>query len=228
VVPQASLLPYAASMKSRVLLLIIVAAIPVNASEHSAHHSDLARAIVRSTAYHSAISASAARYSVDPCLLWTIAYLESRFKSSAVSSKGARGMMQFMPATGRKYGLVGRGDLHDPLRSIEAAARYLRDLNGMFADRIDLVLAGYNAGENAVIRSGYRVPRYRETRQYVASGMSVLRAISHSATFSTKSLESKLIVSTDTASPTNQRVTAPRQPFPSRFRRSRSIYFRIP
>ena len=75
--------------------------------------------------------------------------------------------MQFIPATGRRYGLLTRSDLHDPLRSIDAAARYVRDLNMMFDGRIDLVLAGYNAGENAVINSGYKVPPYRETRSYV-------------------------------------------------------------
>jgi transglycosylase-like protein with SLT domain len=85
--------------------------------------------------------------------------------------------MQFIPATGRRYGLLTHSDLHDPLRSIDVAARYVRDLNMMFQGRIDLVLAGYNAGENAVINSGYRVPPYRETQSYVTRGVSVFRRI---------------------------------------------------
>src|SRR6185503_2369564 len=86
----------------------------------------------------------------------------------------------FIPATGRRYGLLTRSDLHDPLQSIDSAARYVRDLNSMFSGRIDLVLAGYNAGENAVINPGYRVPPIRETRSYVARGVSVFRRIAQS------------------------------------------------
>jgi soluble lytic murein transglycosylase-like protein len=119
------------------------------------------------------------RNSIDPRLLWTIGYLESRFQPRVISPKGARGMMQFIPATGRRYGLLTLRDLHDPLLSIDAAARYVRDLNTMFGGRIDLVLAGYNAGENAVVDSNYRVPPYRETRRYVARGLSVFKRISN-------------------------------------------------
>jgi soluble lytic murein transglycosylase-like protein len=75
--------------------------------------------------------------------------------------------MQFMPATARRYGLRNP---HEPLSSIDAAARYVRDLSRRFGGRRDLILAAYNAGEYAVIRAGYNVPRYRETRQYVARG----------------------------------------------------------
>ena len=128
---------------------------------------------MRGAAYDYAMKDAGLRYSVDPHLLWTIAYLESRFRPRLVSRKGARGLMQLMPATGRRYGLVSLSDLHDPLRSIDAAARYVSDLCAMFGGRVDLVLAGYNAGENAVISSGYRVPRYAETRSYVARGVSL-------------------------------------------------------
>src|SRR5258708_1136334 len=66
---------------------------------------DMSGAILRSRAYETTIRDAAARYSVDQRLLWTIAYLESRFRPGLVSPRGARGMMQFMPATGRRYGL---------------------------------------------------------------------------------------------------------------------------
>src|SRR6185436_3791998 len=149
------MLRHAASMKAHMILCILIAAVPTVAKTHNRNRSDISGAIVRSAPYHSTIRAAAARHSVNPCLLWTVAYLESRFQPHAVSTRGARGLMQFIPATGRKYGLVRVSDLHDPVRSIDAAAQYLRDLNQMFGGRIDLVLAGYNAGENAVVRSGY-------------------------------------------------------------------------
>jgi soluble lytic murein transglycosylase-like protein len=83
----------------------------------------------KASAYEPYMAAASARYGVDPKLLWTIAYLETRFNPSLVSPKGARGLMQFVPSTGRKYGLVNP---FDPELSIDAAARYLRDLSTTF------------------------------------------------------------------------------------------------
>src|SRR5215468_439578 len=80
------------------------------------HRPALSEAIVRGRAYEPVIYQAAARYSVDPRLIWIIAYLESRFRPELVSPKGARGMMQFIPATGRRYGLLTVRDLHDPVR----------------------------------------------------------------------------------------------------------------
>ena len=163
-------------MNGRLVLSILLLLIPGAAEAGYRRSRDFSAAVTRSVAYDRAIKDAAARYRVDPRLLWTIAYLESRFRPRLVSRKGARGMMQFMPATGRRYGLLTYRDFHDPIRSIEAAAMYLRDLKAMFGGgRIDLVLAGYNAGENAIIRSGYRVPCYYETRSYVARGVSLFR-----------------------------------------------------
>jgi len=134
--------------------------------------------------------------------------------------------MQFIPATGRRYGLLTHSDLHDPLRSIEAAARYVRDLNMMFDGRIDLVLAGYNAGENAVINSGYKVPPYRETRSYVARGVSVFRRIAQANILSlepglqVKTTDVKQAVSSTNRPPLRYQST------PSPTQSTRSIYFR--
>lgn len=148
---------------------------------------------VRARPYSAYIAAAASRYGIDPNLLCVIGYLESRFNPAAVSRRGARGMMQFMPATAARYGLANP---HHPQSSIDAAARYLRDLAIRFEHRADLMLAGYNAGEGAVeaYRAGrtiiYKrriinpkglltdgIPPFRETRAYVARGIQMLRAL---------------------------------------------------
>ena len=127
---------------------------------------------------------SAKRYGIDVRILRTMCFVESRFRVDAVSPKGARGPMQFMPDTAVRYGLINP---HDPKAAIDAAARYLRDLLKKFDGRIDLAVAAYNAGEGAVesfrtgrpllLRSGKiinphqvvtgGVPPYRETQNYV-------------------------------------------------------------
>ncbi len=90
---------------------------------------------------------------------------ESSFRADAVSPKGARGLMQLMPATAERFG-VSAAEVHDPVRNLDAGARYLRWLADRFDDRLDLVLAAYNAGEGTVAR--YRGgPPYRETRTYL-------------------------------------------------------------
>jgi soluble lytic murein transglycosylase-like protein len=85
----------------------------------------------------------------------------------ARSNKGALGLMQIMPDTGRRYGVGRPSALLDPATNIETGVRYLRDLLLMFPGRVDLALAAYNAGEGAVVKYGYRIPPYPETQQYV-------------------------------------------------------------
>ena len=204
-------------MKPLLIFWVLLLILPTEANTRRRNTSDISAALTRAARYHPAIRTAAARYSVDPHLLWTIGYLETRFRPRCISPKGARGMMQFIPATGRRYGLVTRSDFDDPLRSIDAAARYVRDLNEMFGGRIDLVLAGYNAGEYAVINSRYRVPPYRETRSYVARGLLVFKRISD-----VDILASRPLVHTAATSQVIQR----RQLTFSTTRPSRSIYFR--
>lgn len=104
------------------------------------------------------------QYRVDPSLLHAVITTESSYNPKAVSSKGARGLMQIMPATGQRFGAK---DLFDPKENIRAGAKYLRWLLDLFNDDVELALAGYNAGEQAVIKAGYRVPPYAETLRYV-------------------------------------------------------------
>ena len=104
------------------------------------------------------------KYGVDPYLIFCLMHQESRFTMKATSPKGAQGLMQLMPGTAARYGVTNP---YDVAQSIMGGTRYLKDLLQMFNGRIDLALAGYNAGENAVIKHGYAVPPYQETRNYV-------------------------------------------------------------
>lgn len=107
---------------------------------------------------------SGKRNSVDPLLLYSIMHQESSFKARAMSYKGARGLMQLMPPTAARFGV---SNIWDPKQNIEGGARYMRFLLNMFSGDVRLALAGYNAGEGAVIKYGYNVPPYSETQEYV-------------------------------------------------------------
>jgi len=104
------------------------------------------------------------KYGVDAYLIYCLMSQESRFSSNAISPKGAQGLMQLMPATAARYGVTNPYDVG---QSIRGGTRYLKDLLQLFSGRVDLALAGYNAGENAVIKYGYTVPPFTETRNYV-------------------------------------------------------------
>jgi soluble lytic murein transglycosylase-like protein len=104
------------------------------------------------------------KYGVDPYLIFCLMHQESRFSNNATSYKGAQGLMQLMPGTAARYGVTNP---YDVAQSIMGGTRYLKDLLQMFNGRVDLALAGYNAGEGAVIKYGYNIPPYSETRNYV-------------------------------------------------------------
>jgi soluble lytic murein transglycosylase-like protein len=107
---------------------------------------------------------SGKRNSVDPLLLYSIMHQESSFKTRAMSYKGARGLMQLMPPTALRFGVT---NIWDPKQNIEGGARYMRFLLDLFDGDVRLALAGYNAGEGAVMKYGNNVPPYSETQEYV-------------------------------------------------------------
>ena len=115
-------------------------------------------------AIDSYIAESGTRNGVDPLLLYSIMHRESSFRRMAVSPKGARGLMQLMPGTAARFGV---SNIFDPRQNIEGGARYVRFLLDTFGGDVRLALAGYNAGEGAVMRYGNRVPPYSETQEYV-------------------------------------------------------------
>ncbi len=117
------------------------------------------------TPYAELIWAAGERHSLNPALLAAVARAESAFDPRAVSRKGARGLMQLMPATARRFGLSG-DQVFEPTKSLDAGARYLSWLTGRFDGDLARVLAAYNAGEGTVDRYG-GVPPYRETRNYL-------------------------------------------------------------
>ena len=150
--------------------------------------------VERARFFEPTISRIAAEEAVDPYLLWTIAYNETRFRPWLRSYAGAEGLMQFIPATALRFNLFNP---YQPEPAIRAAARYVRFLSKRFGGRIDSILAGYNAGEGAVdaflagktARAGSKiingrgiktvggVPPYQETIGYVARGLVVYRLL---------------------------------------------------
>lgn len=123
--------------------------------------------------YDGLVSDAASEFGLDAALLKAVMTAESGFNASAVSSKGAVGLMQILPDTAERYGLRGdhRKSLHqkltDPKINIRLAARYLRDLMAMFPQHVELAIASYNAGEGAVQKYGNKIPPYPETQGYV-------------------------------------------------------------
>jgi hypothetical protein len=114
--------------------------------------------------YSAIIRTASKAYGVDASLIHAVISAESAYNPYAMSRTGAMGLMQLMPETARRYGVQ---NMMDPVENIHGGVRYLRDLLAMFKGRMDLAIAAYNAGENAVIRAGHRIPNYAETRYYV-------------------------------------------------------------
>jgi soluble lytic murein transglycosylase-like protein len=181
-------------MKSKLMMIVIT----IFVFELSAYGQNNEAFRRRAKLIEPAIVSTATRHRIDPRILWTIAYLESRFDPTAISYKRgvpcAFGMMQFIPLTSERYGLR---DPHDPVQSLDAGARYLSDLLKRFRGRVDLVMAAYNSGEGTVeaFRDGKRVvlssgkiinpgairtggiPPYDETQRYVSKGLQLLKQL---------------------------------------------------
>jgi soluble lytic murein transglycosylase-like protein len=131
--------------------------------------------LARSVNYDAAIGRAASAASVQSELLRAVIVVESGFNPRAISRRGAIGLMQLLPATARRYGAF---NAFDPEQNIHAGARYLAALLSRYgAGNLELVLAAYNAGENAVERYGRHIPPFRETRDYVPNVLKVYRAL---------------------------------------------------
>jgi hypothetical protein len=119
-------------------------------------------------AFRELVTYTAAKHGVDARVVNAVIQVESAYHSRAVSRKGARGLMQVMPATGRQYGAL---DLFDPKVNVDAGVQHLKKLLSRYD--LPLALAAYNAGEAAVDRFG-GVPPFRETRNYVTRILRIL------------------------------------------------------
>lgn len=115
------------------------------------------------TPYDDVIRDAAYRHNVDPQLVKSVMLVESNFNPMAVSRKGARGLMQLMPATARSYGVE---NMHAAIENIEGGVRHLSDLLSLYRGEIALAVAAYNAGASAVARYA-GIPPYPETQEYV-------------------------------------------------------------
>lgn len=137
---------------------------PVGLGRYAAGHSSFNTAPAANyLRFENIIHTVANRHKMDAALIKAVIHTESYFNPNATSHKGASGLMQLMPATAERYGVT---DLYSPRQNIEGGVRYLRDLMQRYPRQIKLVLAAYNAGEQAVDR--YKgIPPYPETRKYV-------------------------------------------------------------
>jgi Transglycosylase SLT domain len=135
-------------------------AMPVIAQSNTAN---IPRALKKAQ-FDSMIIQAAQRHQVDERLVRAVIQTESAYNSNATSSAGAVGLMQLMPGTAKQYGVTDR---NDPNQNINGGTRYLKYLLGLFNYNLNLAVAAYNAGENAVKKHNNSIPPYPETQNYV-------------------------------------------------------------
>jgi len=128
----------------------------------------------RSAEFDSLIERAARAQAVRPELVRAVIVVESAFNPRAVSRRGAVGLMQLLPATARRYGVA---DAFDPEQNIMAGVHYLRDLLTRYGNNLELTLAAYNAGEDAVERYGHSIPPFAETQHYVPTVLRIYRSL---------------------------------------------------
>lgn len=129
----------------------------------------LAKQHDRRSRYDAIIERYADEYDVDPVLVRAVIQVESNFNPRCVSNKGARGLMQLMPGTAKRFGVT---EVHNPEQNLRGGIRYLSVLLKLFNDDLSRALAAYNAGEGAVQRYG-GIPPYEETSTYVKRALTV-------------------------------------------------------
>jgi soluble lytic murein transglycosylase-like protein len=156
---------------SRYRLLIATSADGLAAAPTKEHAIDW---LARSAQYDGVIKGAAHDATIQAQLVRAVIVVESGFNPRAVSKKGAIGLMQLQPATAKRYGVK---NIYDPGENVRAGAHYLSDLLVRFDSNMELALAAYNAGEEAVERYGRHVPPFRETLAYVPSVMKVYQRL---------------------------------------------------
>jgi soluble lytic murein transglycosylase-like protein len=130
--------------------------------------------LAKSAQFDSFIDQAARSQAVRPELVRAVIVVESAFNPNAVSNRGAVGLMQLRPATARRYGVA---NALDPEQNIRAGVHYLRDLLTRYGNNLELTLAAYNAGEDAVERYGHSIPPFAETQHYVPTVLRIYRSL---------------------------------------------------
>ena len=164
------------------------AAVLVSAATDSADHADprsfptgrnrLAPSARVTAELRELVNEAADRTEVSARLIHAVILAESAYDAKAVSVKGAIGLMQLLPETARRFGAT---DPYEAEQNVFAGASYLKWLMGLFGNDLELVLAAYNAGEQAVLKAGRRIPPFPETRAYVKRIMADLQRSTPSA-----------------------------------------------
>ena len=130
--------------------------------------------LTKSAEFEPLIERAARSQAVRPELVRAVIVVESAFNPRAVSRRGAVGLMQLLPKTARRYGVA---DAFDPEQNIMAGVHYLRDLLTRYGNNLELSLAAYNAGEDAVERYGHSIPPFAETQHYVPTVLRIYRSL---------------------------------------------------
>lgn len=130
--------------------------------------------VARSAEFDHFIEQAARAHAVRPELVRAVIVVESAFNPRAVSHRGAVGLMQLLPKTARRYGV---SDAFDPQQNIMAGVHYLRDLLTRYGNNLELTLAAYNAGEDAVERYGRSIPPFAETQHYVPTVLRIYHSL---------------------------------------------------
>src|SRR5512143_3821071 len=146
--------------------------------------------------YHPIVKQVAGKYRLDAELVHTVIRAESNYDAFAISSAGAMGLMQLMPSTASQYGVR---NIFDPAQNIEGGVRYLKDLVALYSGKTHLVLAAYNAGQEAV-RKYKGIPPYPETKAYIAGIMRNYKkptVTSKNATFMVKDENGRTVLTND-------------------------------
>ncbi len=132
------------------------------------------KVLARAGQYDAIIEAEAKSAGVEPNLLRAVIVVESGFNSRAVSTRGAVGLMQLMPATATRFGV---SDRYDPRQNVRGGALYLGFLINRFRQNVRLALAAFNAGEDAVDRNSGQIPPFIETLEYVPKVLKIYQAL---------------------------------------------------